>query len=41
MEEGHLFKEYAGLDAFPICVKSQNTLEIVNLVKNIAPVFGN
>ena len=35
-----LFKEYAGIDAFPICVKSQNTMEIVNLVKNIVPVFG-
>ncbi len=35
-----LFKEYAGLDAFPICVKSQNTMEIVNLVKNITPVFA-
>ncbi|RAP34699.1 NAD-dependent malic enzyme [Candidatus Marinamargulisbacteria bacterium SCGC AG-439-L15] len=35
-----LFKEYAGIDAFPICIKSQNTMEIINLIKNIAPVFG-
>lgn len=35
-----LFKEYADIDAFPICVQTQNTFEIVNLVKNIAPVFG-
>ena len=35
-----LFKEYANLDAFPVCVNSQNTLEIVNLVKNITPVFA-
>lgn len=35
-----LFKEYANLDAFPICIESQNTLEIVNLVKNITPVFA-
>lgn len=35
-----LFKEYAGLDAFPITVETQNTLEIVNLVKNISPVFA-
>lgn len=35
-----LFKEYAGIDAFPICVATQNSFEIVNLVKNIAPVFA-
>ena len=35
-----LFKEYAGLDAFPICIKSQNTFEIVSIVKNLAPVFA-
>jgi malate dehydrogenase (oxaloacetate-decarboxylating) len=35
-----LFKEFAGLDAFPICLATQNTDEIVNIVKNIAPVFG-
>ncbi|MDJ0675523.1 MAG: malic enzyme-like NAD(P)-binding protein [Calothrix sp. MO_167.B42] len=35
-----LFKEFAGIDAFPICVDSQDTDEIVRTVKNIAPVFG-
>ena len=35
-----LFKELAGIDAFPICVKNQNDDEIINLVKNISPVFG-
>src|SRR3989338_9270957 len=35
-----LFKELAGLDAFPICVKTQDVDEIVSVVKNIAPVFG-
>ena len=35
-----LFKEYAGIDAFPICIESQNTTEIVNIVKNIAPIFA-
>ncbi|NBV82776.1 NADP-dependent malic enzyme [bacterium] len=35
-----LFKEYANIDAFPICIQSQNTIEIINIVKNIAPVFG-
>ena len=34
-----LFKEFAGLDAFPICLDTQNTDEIVKAV-NIAPVFG-
>jgi len=35
-----LFKELAGIDAFPICIKTQNSDEIVNIIKNIAPVFG-
>ena len=35
-----LFKEFAGIDAFPICIDSQDTEEIVRTVKNIAPVFG-
>ncbi len=35
-----LFKEYANIDAFPICIQSQNTIEIINIIKNIAPVFG-
>ncbi|MEI6532319.1 MAG: NADP-dependent malic enzyme [Candidatus Roizmanbacteria bacterium] len=35
-----LFKEYANIDAFPICVQTQNTYEIISLVKNIAPVFA-
>jgi len=35
-----LFKEYADIDAFPICVNTQNAFEIINLVKNISPVFA-
>jgi malate dehydrogenase (oxaloacetate-decarboxylating) len=35
-----LFKEFAGLDAFPICVSTQDTEEIIQLVRHIAPVFG-
>ncbi len=35
-----LFKEYANIDAFPIKVQTQNSFEIINLVKNIAPVFA-
>lgn len=35
-----LFKKLAGIDAFPICVNTQNTEDIISLVKNIAPMFG-
>ncbi len=35
-----LFKEYANINAYPICVQTQNTNEIINLVKNIAPAFA-
>jgi len=35
-----LFKEFADIDAFPICLDTQDTDEIVQTVKNIAPVFG-
>ncbi len=35
-----LFKQYAGIDAFPITVHTQNSFEIINLVKNISPVFA-
>jgi malate dehydrogenase (oxaloacetate-decarboxylating) len=35
-----LFKEFANLDAFPICLATQDTEEIIATVKNIAPVFG-
>jgi malate dehydrogenase (oxaloacetate-decarboxylating) len=35
-----LFKEFAGVDAFPICLATQDADEIVNIVKAIAPVFG-
>ncbi|MFE4107098.1 NAD-dependent malic enzyme [Almyronema epifaneia] len=35
-----LFKAFAGLDAFPICLNTQDTDEIVETVKRIAPVFG-
>jgi malate dehydrogenase (oxaloacetate-decarboxylating) len=35
-----LFKEFAGIDAFPICLTTQDTDEIVNIVINLAPVFG-
>jgi malate dehydrogenase (oxaloacetate-decarboxylating) len=34
-----LFKEFAGVDAFPICFESYET-DFVDKVRNIAPVFG-
>ncbi|HRI01923.1 MAG TPA: NADP-dependent malic enzyme [Saprospiraceae bacterium] len=35
-----LFKKFAGIDGFPLCVHTQDTEEIISIVKNIAPVFG-
>lgn len=35
-----LFKKFAGIDAFPICLDTQDTEEIIKTVKYIAPVFG-
>lgn len=35
-----LFKEFANVDAFPICLDTQDVDEIVHAVKMIAPVFG-
>lgn len=35
-----LFKEFAGIDAFPICLRTQDKDEIIQTIKNISPVFG-
>jgi malate dehydrogenase (oxaloacetate-decarboxylating) len=35
-----LFKEFAGVDAFPICLDTTDTDEIVRTVKLMAPGFG-
>jgi len=35
-----LFKEFAGVDAFPICLDTTDPDEIVHTVKLIAPAFG-
>ena len=35
-----LFKHFAGIDAFPIVLSTQNTEEIIAAVKAIAPTFG-
>ena len=35
-----LFKKFAGIDAFPICLNTQDADEIVRTIRHIAPVFG-
>lgn len=35
-----LFKEFAGVDAFPICLATQDEEEIIRTVKLLAPNFG-
>ena len=35
-----LFKEFGGVNAFPICLDTQDTQEIIETVVRIAPAFG-
>ena len=35
-----LFKQYADIDAWPICLATQDSTEIIETVRRIAPVFG-
>lgn len=35
-----IFKELAGIDAYPICLKSQNVKTTIETIKNISVVFG-
>ncbi len=35
-----LFKKFANIDAFPICVATQNSEEIIKLTRNISPNFA-
>ena len=35
-----LFKEFAGVDAFPICLNTKDPHEIVQTIKNISVAFG-
>ena len=35
-----IFKEFANIDAWPICLATQNVDEIVKTIQNIAPAFG-
>ncbi|MFO1533632.1 MAG: NAD-dependent malic enzyme [Thermoplasmatota archaeon] len=38
--KAQLFKEFGGVDAFPICIDVHTADEIVDFVKAIAPTFG-
>lgn len=35
-----LFKEFGGVNAFPVCLDTQDTEEIIRTIVNIAPAFG-
>ena len=35
-----IFKEFAGVDAFPLCLATKDVDEIVMIVKAVSPVFG-
>jgi len=35
-----LFKEFAGVDAFPLCLDTTDPDEIIAIVKGVAPAFG-
>ena len=35
-----LFKHFAGVDAFPVCLNTSNTEEIIETVKRLEPTFG-
>ena len=35
-----LFKEFADIDAWPICIATKDTEEIIRIVKSLSPTFG-
>ncbi|MBI2675821.1 MAG: NADP-dependent malic enzyme [Candidatus Aenigmarchaeota archaeon] len=35
-----LYKAYGNVDAYPVCLKTQKTEEIISIVENISPNFG-
>jgi len=35
-----LFKEFAGVDAFPLCLATKEVEEIIGIVRAVSPVFG-
>src|SRR5919112_2068016 len=38
--KAQLFKEFAGVDAFPICLSTKDPAEIVNTIKRVSVAFG-
>lgn len=38
--KAQLFKEFGGVDAFPICLKTKDPHEIIQTIKNISVAFG-
>ncbi len=38
--KAQLFKDFAGVNAFPICLDTRDTEEIIRIVKALAPTFG-
>lgn len=35
-----LFKQLAGVDAFPICLDTKDTEELIRTIKHLSPIFG-
>ena len=35
-----IFKQFAGIDAYPIALKTRDPEEIIRTIKNISPIFG-
>jgi malate dehydrogenase (oxaloacetate-decarboxylating) len=35
-----IFKTFGGVEAFPICISTQESEEVIRLVQNISPAFG-
>jgi len=40
IEKAILFREFGGIEAFPICLDTQDSEEIIETVKHISPGFG-
>lgn len=38
--KAQLFKEFAGIDAFPICLNTNSVSEVIETVQRLEPVFG-
>ena len=38
--KAQLFSEFAGINAFPVCLDTKDPDEIVNIVRRLAPTFG-